>query len=443
MARPVDMTKKIEDLRNTLQKYNGIPSQTVDRAAHANIKYYIKTHSDLPEIQELIEKYNLSFSKRVDYDTHLENVKQILADHGRMPSSSTEKTIYQNVKAFFKKYKDIPEVEKLIYVYAFGCFPLANTKFGERPDTNWDIDYGADPEWYRWRKNVSYEYIAYVYNKYGVLPGENTKPMIVLKNQINHFQRYNVDLGADESKALYDFLKLMVESGCKDDLIYGNYYCYQFCEESIQQRVRRTLIRNGACSIGYIARRVIEGVHLPERFVFYYYYVQQNDKENFWDIAPLGNLYKHGTFAPEVLLVHYRDAEQCPIESIRENAMKYYRDWETEPPVSMEEWRAYGQWFFFVHNKEWNDVTNEYDIDTDWTHTIVSDALNKGIPYFRFYRESKYLDYCLFLLEKGYTPDQSELLKPLAFTLSREREIKEAEDIRNKTMELLREKNLL
>ena len=93
MARPVDMTKKIEELRSALQKYNGIPSQTVDRAAHANIKYYIKRYSDNPEIKALIEEYGLSYTKRDDFETQLDKIKEVLADLGRMPSSSQDKTV--------------------------------------------------------------------------------------------------------------------------------------------------------------------------------------------------------------------------------------------------------------------------------------------------------------------------------------------------------------
>ena len=51
MARPVDMTKKIEELRIALQKYNGIPSQTVDKKAYSQIKYFINHYSDSPEIR--------------------------------------------------------------------------------------------------------------------------------------------------------------------------------------------------------------------------------------------------------------------------------------------------------------------------------------------------------------------------------------------------------
>ena len=42
MARPVDIKKKIEELRGYLIKYNGIPKQTENHAAHNNIKYYIR-----------------------------------------------------------------------------------------------------------------------------------------------------------------------------------------------------------------------------------------------------------------------------------------------------------------------------------------------------------------------------------------------------------------
>lgn len=50
-----------------------------------------------------------------------------------------------------------------------------------------------NPEYYRWRRDVNYEYICFVYENYGVLPAEKTKPMQFLLREIEHWERYNID----------------------------------------------------------------------------------------------------------------------------------------------------------------------------------------------------------------------------------------------------------
>lgn len=53
------LRKKAEELRNILLKYNGIPSQKVDKKAYANVKYHLQTYGNMPEIKALIEEFNL------------------------------------------------------------------------------------------------------------------------------------------------------------------------------------------------------------------------------------------------------------------------------------------------------------------------------------------------------------------------------------------------
>ena len=43
------LRKKAEELRNILLKYNGIPSQKVDKKAYANVKYHLQTYGNMPE----------------------------------------------------------------------------------------------------------------------------------------------------------------------------------------------------------------------------------------------------------------------------------------------------------------------------------------------------------------------------------------------------------
>ena len=452
MPRSVDIKKKAEELKRILQRYNGVPSSAENRAAYATIKYYTTNYGDQPEIRALIEEFDILFAKYSDYQSGFEEIKTILSDLGQMPSSSHDNTRYQLVKNYLRRFKDIPEVERLRYIYAFDCFPLPDTKF-ERPAipdlsrlakegviTDWYTESG---EWFKWREEAAFEYIAYVFKRYGILPAENTRPMMVLKNKVNRFFRYNVDLYQHESEQLYGFLKTMVDLGCKEDIIYKTFFCYQFCEDSVQQKIRKILIRDGACSVGYIARISIDGVHLPEEFVFYYYYVQNIDRFNYGIKVPLGKLYsRRDDYSHEPIFVHYRDAFRCPLEAIKENALKYFRDWEAAPPETIEEWRAYGQWFFFVHEKEWSSKTNKFEIvATDWSQTVIDRSLCDGRPYFRFYYTQKYLDFILFLLENNVTPN-GEIMQRMKGSWSCWIDDENGEKIRLKVISLLKEKNI-
>ncbi len=421
MARPVDMTKKIEELRNALQKYNGIPSQTVDRAAHANIKYYIKRYSDNPEIKALIEEYGLSYTKRDDFETQLEKIKAVLADLGKMPSSSQDKTQYQNVKYFFKRYKDEPVVDKLKYIYAFGCFPLPDTKYGTRPDAGYEYDpwegrtYMSD-DYFEWKDNVAYEYIEYVFIKFQVLPGTETKPMLRLRKKIDHWYRYNIDANKSEATQLYDFLQRMMDLGCEDKLIKQAYYSFIFDTQDVQEQVEKMLIENGACAIHYIAQTAIKDITLSDNFVYHYYYNLMNDRKDERRKMPLAALYSR--LEPyRVLRIHYRDYHKCDVNRIRESAKAHYRDWRENRPETLEEWKYYGQSEFFDDKEDLFNaqIIGEYNSSIDWTTTYIEKQLKKGEPYFRYYCGAKrYLDYYLYLLENGYTLKDEELLQYLS-----------------------------
>ena len=420
MARPVDMSKKIEELRNALQKYNGIPSQAVDRAAHANIKYYIKRYSDNPEIKALVEEYGLSYTKRDDFETQLEKIKAVLADLGRMPSSSQDKTLYQNVKYFFKRYKDEPIVERLKYIYAFGCFPLPDTKNGTRPDSGYSYDpwerTSMSDTFLEWKDNVTYEYIEYVFKHFQELPGRETKPMVRLRHKIDYWYRYNVDTHKSEQSALYDFLQRMVEYGCEEELITQAYYSFKFNDAEIQEQVEKMLIENGACAIHYIAQTVIPEGTLSDTFVYYYYYVKLNDKKDIREKMPLASLYSR-VEPYRVLRIHYRDYHKCDVNKVRESAKSHYRDWKEFRPETLEEWKYYGQSEFFDDKEDlFNaNIIGEYNSSIDWTTTYIEKQLKKGEPYFRYYMGAKrYLDYYLYLLENGYTLKDKDLLQYLS-----------------------------
>ena len=420
MARPVDMTKKIEELRSALQKYNGIPSQTVDRAAHANIKYYIKRYSDNPEIKALIEEYGLSYTKRDDFETQLEKIKSVLADLGKMPSSSQDKTLYQNVKYFFNRYKDEPIVEKLKYVYAFGCFPLPDTKYGTRPNSGYNYDpwqgVSMSDTFFEWKDNVCYEYIEYVFKHFQELPGRETKPMVRLRHKIDYWYRYNIDTDKSELSALYDFLQRMIEYGCKDELITQAYYSFKFDDAEVQKQVEKMLIENGACAIHYIAQTVMQEGTLSDTFVYYYYYIKLNDKKDDREKMPLATLYSR-VEPYRVLRIHYRDYHRCDVNKIRESARTHYRDWREFRPETLEEWKYYGQSEFFDNKEDLFNVQiiGEYNSSIDWATTYIDKQLIKGEPYFRYYTgRYRYLDYYLYLLENGYTLMDKDLLQDLS-----------------------------
>ena len=124
MGRPVDLEKKVKELRSYLIQYNGIPTQQENQAAHANLNYYIKNHSDKPEIRALIEEFhiadNLEKKKEVHFQKKFEEIKTILENNKRIPKETNE---YNKVYYFFNRYKSDPEVRKLMYVYVHAdCF---------------------------------------------------------------------------------------------------------------------------------------------------------------------------------------------------------------------------------------------------------------------------------------------------------------------------------
>ena len=171
MARPVDMTKKIEELRNALQKYNGIPSQTVDRAAHANIKYYLKHHSDAPEIRALIDEFKLDNLKEKTAAIHLESrikeIKEILEKYHSIPKNPKD---YQKIYFFFNNYKDVPEVQKLMYIYSQSdCYEYATGK------PLWK-NIGGSRRFYCDDRSA-FKYVIFVFKRYNELPASNTPPM--------------------------------------------------------------------------------------------------------------------------------------------------------------------------------------------------------------------------------------------------------------------------
>jgi hypothetical protein len=97
----------------------------VDRAAHANIKYYIKNYGDAPEIKALIDEFSLDMPKESKFANRLKEITAILERDRMIPLATRNKEEYQAVSYFFRHYKDEQEVVRLKYIYADSdCFPL-------------------------------------------------------------------------------------------------------------------------------------------------------------------------------------------------------------------------------------------------------------------------------------------------------------------------------
>lgn len=429
MARPrKDLQQKIEELKTILEHYGGIPSQKQDRAAYANICYYLKTYGDTPEIQELISKFNLNVSKRVeraDVETQIGNIATILREKGRIPSVNEDESLYTKIRYVFNKHQDVYEVIKLKYIYAHSsCFPLPNTKYGPKPEeenrnSNFYVGYIPE-EILEWLDNTTYEYIEYVYKHFGELPAPQTKPMLRLKKKIEHWYRYNVDYCKSERISLCDFLQRMMDLGCNELIIKEAYYSFKFDSEQVQERVRQMVIENGACAIHYIAQTAISESALSDEFVYYYYYVKFNDKSDYTDHMPLGELYA-GVHPYRVLRVHFHDYDKCDIDKIRISAKAHYRNWRDLRPETLDEWKYYGQSEFFANREDlfYAHVFGEYDSSIDWSTTYIEKRKIKGAPYFRFRNYiNRYIDYCNYLIENGYTIQDEVLLDALSISSS-------------------------
>lgn len=417
--KTTNIDQKIVEIKEILEKYGGIPKQSLDRAAHAKIKYYFKTYENEPQIQELIAKYNNEQRKRNNtVEKQINEVVSILKKYGRIPHVKENVANYGKVRYLFQKHTDLFEVIKLKYIYAHqSCFPLPNSRFGPRPESEPSDFYVGfvSPEYIEWKNNVIYEYIEYVYANFKSLPGPETKPMVKLKKNIKHWYRYNVETDKKEKNQLFKFLERMISFGCNEDIIKEAYYSFIFTKKEIQENVRQLVIENGACAIHYIAQTAIPECPLNDLFVYYYYYVVHNDIIGIQDHMPLGELYS--TITPyRVLRVHYRDYHKCDINKIRESAIRHYRNWRKSPPETLEEWKYYGQSEFFVNTADFYTphIIIGGDGPIDWSKTYIDKQISKGMPYFRHLKDTlRYLDYYHYLLENGYTLKDEELLKKL------------------------------
>lgn len=395
MPNKKSLEEKIEEVTALLSKYNGMPSQKDNKAGYSKMRYILKSHAEVPEIKSLLEQYGITITKEAKAEKKLNEYLAILERYNSMPSSTQEINLFHTISNFFRNNKDNPEILKLIYRFcACDIYPLDEHKLTRPAVSYQDGSYTA--EYLDWRRNAAYEYIVYVYRKYQILPARNTKPMkILLKNIQRYYHFYPNALDQEELK---QYVRKLVELGCRDQTIYGFFKCEEFTTDTIQERVRNLLIENGCCTLQYISKAAMPGNEVPYEFVFNYYYYQQNHESNFWDIRPLGYLFKTVS-APgnpfPVLMVHYRDYKKCDIKKIQTLAIEG-PNWFETTPVSLEDWQKVGCFLFFDHKRA---QAGKFKLCFD--KTIIDVAIEAGEPYFRFYNEMKYLDYYLFLLQQN------------------------------------------
>ena len=63
MAKIVDISKRIEEIRSILLHYGGMPSQAENKADYSKVAYFIKTYYEKQEIKALIDEFHLSLRK--------------------------------------------------------------------------------------------------------------------------------------------------------------------------------------------------------------------------------------------------------------------------------------------------------------------------------------------------------------------------------------------
>jgi hypothetical protein len=407
-----DFTQKVENIKEILKKYNGIPSQKDNKSAYSTVSYFLKNHSEEEEIKTLIDEYNLRIPKRADYNESLKSTEEILKGLGRFPSSTKEKSSYQYVRKFFLSNEDKPEVEKLMFIYAYEkCFPLPESKQTKPSSYHYD-DPRPDSNYIIWRRNASYKYVAYVYKKYGVFPAPNTKPMEEVLYNINRYYEHTFETYEERKEELYGFLKEMVDLGCREDIIYGAYVTFLFMEEDAQERVRKMLIENGCCSVRYISRKTISEAVIPEKFVFFYYFIKSYCLLNYWEKPPVVRDFFKGVtdYSARMIYVNYRDYHLCDVDKIRKEAQAKYKNWDEVEPQTDEEWKAFGQWWFFAKKIPLDIFRKEYP-PMDWNKTIIDDAKSRGISYFIFYNKWNYIDYILYLVENNCPLTEERMLE--------------------------------
>jgi len=381
-----DIKKQAEEIKTILQKYNGIPSQTVDKQAYSKVRYYLKSHSDDPKIKELIDNYNLNEKKKRQlsqpvFEKRLLEITSILEKHQCFPKHDIKD--YQSVYSFFKANRERPEVRRLMFLYPF---PESYTMVPDNQVKTVIFSkkvFLADDQ-------SAFNYILYVYKQYKELPAANTQPMNMLKGSVRKLENGN------KSLALTSFINEMFDLGCEDEMINRGYGMVQFWRGSYQEKVHQELLNNGACSIKYLSDYIVPGVHVSERFIYNLY------NKEYKPIKILAKFLKNtDNYGNTILFLHYQEYNLCDVEFIRNNTIKHYRDWGKFPPITTEDWKYWGCCCFFIdYIKHIDDGVDMIDY-LKHSKTVPQYSFENTIPYFTDTKFG-YYKYIFFLEEKGY-----------------------------------------
>lgn len=205
------------------KEYNGIPSQTVDKKAYSKALYTLKTYGETPQIKAVVKEYNLTIprtnSKRCSWGPlEIEEIKRILEERERMPYCPTEKSLYYQVKYFFKKYGDYEEVKRLKVIYASGdCCSL----YEKEPN-----NYVNNIQPYK-RIIASLDYVVMTFEHYHVFPAKNTVPMKMVRKLLEDPSiKFNTGKLIAESmpvSVLVSYLTKLIDLGCKDEMVIDNW----------------------------------------------------------------------------------------------------------------------------------------------------------------------------------------------------------------------------
>ena len=139
----------------------------------------------------------------INIEKKLPELEAALKQYGGLPSTKQNASLRNNINYYFTKYAEHPSIKRLMYIYAHKkCYPLPNTRFGPKPEYYGDIITNADFDYINWHQNVSFEYIQYVLDLYGILPAEGTRPMKELHMAIDRYYEYANLLFSNEGKKI-------------------------------------------------------------------------------------------------------------------------------------------------------------------------------------------------------------------------------------------------
>lgn len=215
----------LAEVRNLLEKYNGIPSQTADRNAYAKIKYVLKSYSEDPLVVSLIQEFSIKKGGcRNNPEAKAKEMEESLVKYGSYQNLRYDKTLYNRIYKYTDLHLNHQSVLRLAYIYGFyKLIPIPNSQYGKEYDYSEVIVRHITPSGLSsvtWKINVTLEYIEYVFAKYHELPNPKTNPMRLLSFLIREYKAkgklYNDYLKDD---LLLSFLKKMKEKGCNDEII--------------------------------------------------------------------------------------------------------------------------------------------------------------------------------------------------------------------------------